>query len=257
MTIDESVRFLTVVLVLGLAMATVIGWRQLRTATRLRYYLLRRERVISGWRLILAGVGFGVAATVVHLAGRQAAYVIFPPTPSTTPTLTITTSPTITRTPTITLTPSISATPSASAVPTETGTPELPERAAVLVDLGTVTPNPEAAFSAILFSTRIEYPPADPQEIFVNPPLTLYGIFAYNFLDPGVPWTSIWYRDGEIVCFESLDWDGSTGGFGYTECTPAAWTPGAYEVQMFVGQAWKITSRFTVRADITPSPPGP
>jgi hypothetical protein len=45
---------------------------------------------------------------------------------------------------------------------------------------------------------------------------------------------------------ESMPWEGPTGGYGYTECTPDEWLPGDYEVRMFVGEAWKVTSSFTV-----------
>jgi hypothetical protein len=63
----------------------------------------------------------------------------------------------------------------------------------------------------------------------------------------------LWYRGEEVVCFESKLWDGSTGGYGFTDCTPEAWIPGEYEVRMFVGELWKVSARFTVLGAGTPT----
>lgn len=260
MTIDQGLLYLTLGLLAAFCATVLLGWSQLRSATRLRYYILRREQVFSGWRLIIIGLICAVAALVVQVAGRRAAYAVFPPTPSLTPSPTVTATPTITQTPTITLTPSISPEPSITPTPPATGTPVLPPEASVFVALGTVTPNAEAAFSSIEFSDRLFYPAVNPQTSFTNPDGTLYGIFSYDHLDPGVPWTALWYRGNEMVCYESKLWDGSTGGYGFAECTLETWPPGEYEVQIFVGDTWKVTSRFTVLpADLaTPEqPPSP
>jgi hypothetical protein len=109
-----------------------------------------------------------------------------------------------------------------------------------------VTPDPGAAFGPIRFAHELNYPPSDPLDTFEDPDGTIYGIFEYNLLDPGVDWTAIWYRGDEIICLESLPWDGATGGWGYTECSPSAWEVGDYEVRMFVGETWKVSSRFSV-----------
>ena len=104
-----------------------------------------------------------------------------------------------------------------------------------------------------MFATELNYPPRNPRDTFVAPSGTIYGIFAYDFLDLGVPWTALWYRGTEVVCFESLPWDGSTGGYGFTDCTPDAWLPGDYEVRIFVGDQWKVSSQFTVVGEGTPT----
>jgi hypothetical protein len=81
------------------------------------------------------------------------------------------------------------------------------------------------------------------------------GIFTYDKMTPGAQWTALWYRNGELVNFETLPWDGATGGFGFTEWTPSsdAWLPGIYEVQLFVGSQWISSGQFTVTGD----PPTP
>jgi len=48
------------------------------------------------------------------------------------------------------------------------------------------------------------------------------------------------------ICSETKPWDGSTGGYGYTQCNPSSeqWQPGDYEVQLFVGLTWISSGSF-------------
>jgi type VI secretion system secreted protein VgrG len=61
--------------------------------------------------------------------------------------------------------------------------------------------------------------------------------------------------DRQVICYETKPWTGSTGGYGYTDCFPisTAWQPGEYEVQIFVGDVWFVSDRFTVAGE----PPTP
>jgi hypothetical protein len=248
MTIEKFVQLLALLLFCGLLAAIFYGWRQIRSARGLPYFLLRRERLTQGWRWIFWGVVLGVVALFTQIFGLRVAYVIIPPTPSLTPTATITLTPTITRTPTITLSPTISGTPTITSTPTETPTPRLPDALAQLLIRETVTPDPEAVFSPIEVATILDLlnRPLDPAEVFENPLGRLFGAFTYNNLQDGVRWTAIWYRGIEEVCIETKAWDGGTGGYGYTECQPDRWFPGDYEIQMFLGEQWKVTARFRV-----------
>jgi hypothetical protein len=96
----------------------------------------------------------------------------------------------------------------------------------------------------------------DPTETFVQPTGRLYAAFSYDFLEDGVRWTAIWYRGDEIVCLETQPWEGGTGGFGFTECEPElGWDADEYEIQLFVGETWKISGRFEVLGGTrTPTP---
>ncbi len=250
MTIDQTVQLIAVAMFGGLVFFVWVGWSQIREANRLPYFMLRRDRVAVGWRLLLLGFVLGAGGLVVHAFGRPAAYVIVPPTASITPTPTITSTPTITPTPSITPTPTITPTPSITPTPTPTGTPTLPDQITVLFR-ETVTPPPDAAFSPLQVSTRLG--PANqavnPRGVFILPEGRLFAAFSYNFLEDGVRWTAIWYLGNEIVCLETQPWDGGTGGFGFTECEPdTGWDPGEYEIQMFLGRTWKVSTRFTVLA---------
>ncbi len=113
---------------------------------------------------------------------------------------------------------------------------------------GVVTPNPDAVFTPLQFSTQFDgVNPIDPKTVFELPIQTMYGGFDYNNLIPGVQWTALWYHDRKLICYETQPWDGGTGGIGgYTECANpiGGWLPGEYEVQIFMGYDWKVVGRF-------------
>jgi hypothetical protein len=116
-----------------------------------------------------------------------------------------------------------------------------------------VTPNPDAIFSQLVFSRAIDanYQPVGSATVFVNPIKNIIATFSYDKMTDGTQWTALWYREGELVHFESLVWDGGTGGYGFTEWEPdpGEWLAGEYEVQVFVGMDWKVVGRFTVQGD--------
>ncbi len=237
-------------------MATLIAifslWRGIRTlqsARKMTFYRLRRQREASGWRL------FGLAVVLIGLAfwlplfGEPIAYSYFPPspTPSLTPTITIV--PSITLSPTITLTPTITDTPAVTNTPTITPTPFIP-LAILAIFQSSVTPNPNATFSPLVFSTALNnYQAANPQTVFQNPVGHMYAVYSYDQMSPGAQWTALWIRDGEIVHYETKPWDGGTGGWGNADWNPnpSQWLPGVYELQIFVGQQLEAVGRFLVQ----------
>jgi hypothetical protein len=66
-----------------------------------------------------------------------------------------------------------------------------------------------------------------------------------------VQWSALWYRDGELVHYETATWAGGTGGYGLVRWEPGEefWLPGEYQVQMFVGLEWKVVGRFIVEGE--------
>lgn len=240
-----------IVVMAGL-IATFSLWRGLRTlqsARKMTFYRLRRQREAGGWRL------FGLAVVLIGFAlwlplfGEPIVYDYFPPspTPSLTPTVTIV--PTITLSPTITLTPTITDTPNVTDTPTITPTPYIPLAMMALFQ-SSITPNPGAVFSPLLFSTKLDNSQAvDPNTVFQNPVGHMYAVFSYDQMSPGAQWTALWVCDGKIIHYETKPWDGATGGFGFTDWnpTPDQWAAGIYEVQIFVGLDWKVVGRFIVQ----------
>ena len=173
------------------------------------------------------------------------------------------------------VTPTFTASP--SPVPTSTPpligtlaiktTPRVPPEIASLFQ-SSVTPNPEAIFSSLVFTQGINpttYEPLNPGQVFQNPVGHLFALFTYDGMVPNSQWTALWYRNGSLVHYETKPWDGGTGGYGYTDWNPPPldWKPGEYEVHIFVGQQWKVSGKFTVEgepssavvtATATPSP---
>jgi hypothetical protein len=256
-SLDATLAYVVAGLSLAMLLTIWLGWRGLRSAQRLPFFTLRHRRVGESWRLILLGFALGAFGLVTRLFGKQVAFVFITPTPTTPPTATATLTPTITPTPSTTPTASVTPTASATPTPTITPTPEVPEALTVLFR-ETITPRPEAVFSEIELARRIDSlnRAVSPQASFENPIEILYGAFTYDFLDDGVRWTAIWYRGSSIICSETKPWDGGTGGYGYTECSPRdGYMPGDYEVQMFLGESWVVSARFSVEEQpATPTP---
>jgi len=231
------------------------GIRSIQSARKLTFYRLRRQRNRTGWRLLILGV-FTLAFSIwLGRFGEPIAYQYFPPSPTISLTPSITPIPSITPTPTITLSPTITNTPSVTDTPTPTSTPFVPPAVEALFS-GVVTPNPDAVFSPLQFSTVYEnYECVVPATLFINPVRSMTACFSYNNMQDGVQWTAIWYQNGILVHFETLPWDGGTGGIGFSEWAPAPeeWLPGTYTVVLFVGLERQTSGQFIVNGD----PPTP
>lgn len=246
LSIDRFVQYLAITMLLVLAVSAYVGWRQIKEASKLPFFMLRRRKIAQGWRLLILSFIFAVLGLLTALFGRQVAYTIVPPTPSVTPTPTITLTPTITSTPTITPIPSITPTPTVTRTPTVTPTPELPQEFRDQIE-SAVTPNPDAALSRIEVARDIaDNTPVNPNVEFELPVGKLYGTFTYNFMVDGAQWTVLWYFGETIVCEESSPWDVGTGGYGYTECEQDEWAIGEYEIQAFLGTNWITSTRFRI-----------
>jgi hypothetical protein len=233
------------------------GLRLIQSARRLTFYRLRRQRNRSGWRLFILGIFLLALSIWLGRFGEPIAYQYFPPSPTISLTPTITPIPSITLTPTITLSPTITNTPSVTDTPTPTSTPFVPPAIEALFS-GVVTPNPDAVFSPLQFSTVYEnYECVVPATVFINPVRSMTACFSYNNMQDGVQWTAIWYRDGELVHFETLPWDGGTGGIGFSEWNPSPeeWLPGTYTIVLFVGLERQTSGQFIVNGEApTPAP---
>lgn len=256
MTVDNAILAIAGALAVAMLLALWRGWQTLRSARQLTYFLLRRERLVEGWRWMTGGAVIGVLAALTLVFGRDAVELVYQPPPTLTPTPSQTLLPSETPVPSVTSTPTISLTPTISPTPTETGTPQLPTSVEILLQ-ESITPNPEALFSPISVARRLDNQNSaiGPDVEFENPIRRLYGAFTYDRLQDGVRWTAIWYFGEDIVCLETIPWDGGTGGHGYTECEPEQWLPGEYEIQVFYAQTWVVSARFVVIGDPpTPTP---
>ena len=244
--------FTTVILaVLAALVFFRIGIRSIQSARKLTFYRLRRQRMSGGWRMLFTGVLLLFFGVWLGRFGEPIAYRYFPPSPTASLTPTISPIPSITLSPTITLTPTITDTPAVTDTPTITSTPFVPPAVEALFE-SQVTPNPNAVFSPLLFSTVYENSECVASSTaFVNPILEMWACFSYDGMLPGVQWTALWYRGNELVHYETYPWDGSTGGLYYSQWSPPAemWLSGEYQVQLFVGNDLKVIGRFIVSGD--------
>jgi hypothetical protein len=239
------------------------GIRSIQSARKLTFYRLRQQRMSGGWRMLATGALLVLFAAWLGRFGEPVAYRYFPPSPTPSLTPTITLVPTITLSPTITLTPTITDTPSVTDTPTVTSTPYIPPAIEALFN-SQVTPNPDAVFSPLQFSTvYTNNECVASATTFTNPVREVYACFSYNNMLPDVQWTAMWYFDGELVHYETYPWDGSTGGLYYSLWSPPPekWQAGVYTVQLFVGLEWKVVGQFVISGEpptpipsITPSP---
>jgi len=227
------------------------GFRTWRSARRLTFYRIRRQRERGAWYTLAVALLFLGASVALALYGEPVAYRYFPPspTPSLIPTTTL--SPTITLSPTTTLSPTITNTPSVSDTPTITPTPFIPPAIEVLFE-SEVTPNPNAVFSPLQFTQDCSnFNEFTAETVFQNPITYMCAVFSYDQMTPGAQWSALWYRDGKLVHYETLPWDGEVGGYGFTEWeAPASeWLPGTYSVVIFVGLDWKQEGQFLLQGD--------
>lgn len=245
--IHSAVQTAFILALIGTLLSAWLGIRAVRSGLRLPYFRKRNDRMWRGYRLIFAAVILVALAFSLNRFAEPVAYRFFPPSP------TVTLTPTITQTPTITLTPTISLAPTITDTPSITNTPAVPADVASKFE-STTTPNPDVVFSPLSFARKIDeaWQPVDPAVEFENPVGHLYATFSYDGMVIGAQWTALWYRGVELVHVESNPWDGSTGGYGYSDWQPesANWMPGLYEVQIFVGLDWKISGQFTVTGEV-------
>ena len=253
--IRDAVVTIALLAITGAVASIWLGIRRIRKGRKTGYYRLRRKMVASGvWMLALAPA-LAILAYLVARFAEPIAYTYFPPSPTPRPTQTISLTPTISLIPTITEIPSITPTPAISHTPTITPTPFMPDVIAIQFS-GTVTPNPAAVFSPIQFSRTISnFQPVDARTVFENPVGRIFATFSYDGMDDGTQWTALWYRDGNLVYYETEPWQGGTGGYAYSSWNPPAeeWLPGIYQVIMFIGMEWKVLGEFRVIGD----PPTP
>ena len=260
-TAIQTALFITIV---ALIFSVWQGTRLIRRARTLPFFRMRRVQMTRGWRLLFIALFLAILAFLLPTQAEPLIYRVFPPTPTFTLTPTITRTPTLTVSPTITLTPSITPSPAISYTPTTSPTPHIP-LAIELEFESTTTPNPEAVFSKLTFTDGLDeqYRPLKPGEIFQNPIDHMYGLFSYDSMIVGSQWSALWYRGDELVHYETIPWNGGSGGIGFTDWEPGPheWLSGEYEVQIFAGMTWKRSGRFTVQGDpptavpsLTPTP---
>ncbi len=117
---------------------------------------------------------------------------------------------------------------------------------------GTETPAFEVEVGRLRFSTTINgYQLIAPGESFPNPIKQMYAVFTYQPSNQGVPWTALWYQNGDLKYVDASSWTSSPPGVGVANWARDAveWEAGAYEVQIFVGTDWKASGSFALTGE--------
>lgn len=250
--IDVRSAVVMAVIIIGIAavFSIILGFRRLVRSRNVPFFRKRHDQMVRGWRLVILSIVLIPMAWLILNYSEPVIYQYFSPSP------TITQTPQFTDTPMVTSTPAATDTPSITDTPLVTSTPSIPGEIESAFE-AEVQPNPDTAFSPLVFSRRIDnnWQPVDPAEEFANPVGRMFGTFSYDNMALGSQWSALWYREGELVHFSTRVWEFGTGGYGYTEWDPPsdAWQPGEYEVQIFVGTFWRVSGFFTVTGD----PPTP
>ena len=225
------------------------GVRALRLGSRTIYFRHRRQRVLAGWWMTGAALLLaGLAALTFHPQNPLLVPAPLTATPLERASLTPATP---SRTSTPTPRPSRAVTATASPTPA----PHLPLSLEIMV-VSSVTPQASATVGEIWFSDALNgvYPVGNRNE-WVNPLSRMYASFVYSHMTYGAQFTALWFRNGELVFFESGTWKAGGRGRASSKWEPAPheWHPGEYEVQFFVGTEWKATGHFSVTGE--PLPP--
>jgi type VI secretion system secreted protein VgrG len=262
-----SLDFRTFVLTAGILSALFALFLLVRSVQRLigrgnlRYSRLRQRQSVLAWRNIWLSIIILLFSAWIFIAGEQTIYRFVPVTPTSSPTTIPSLTPTLTLSPTIMLTPSETPTLEFTYTPSPSAIPLLPNSISSLFE-SVVTPSEFTSFSALTFSRGLDLDTYNLEGVninFENPVNQIFATFSYNQMQPGVQWTAIWYRQGELVYFETLIWDGGTGGLGFTEWSADAeeWTPGIYQVQIFVGEQVAVVQDFFILGEPLASTPTP
>lgn len=138
----------------------------------------------------------------------------------------------------LTTTAPVSGTVTATPTPTVTDTPVV----------GRSTPRPNATMGPVVLSrTLIGKRPKDPSIVFATGPGNLYAFFEYENMTNGVAWSHRWFRGSTQVGGESLIWNWGSEGTAHVFVSLVGYTPGQYELRLFIGDQLKATHRFEMR----------
>ena len=96
--------------------------------------------------------------------------------------------------------------------PTITPTPFIPPAIETIFS-SEVTPNANAVFSPLYFTLNCEnFNEFTAATVFQNPINYMCAVFTYYQMTPNANGRRFWYRDGKLVHYESIPWDGEVGG---------------------------------------------
>jgi hypothetical protein len=233
-------------IVLTFAAATIVSlialavyYRQSRRASFffMRVEASRRARYIFWGFLALAGVTITLLLTPPRDSptGRRLAAtpVAAPPTPAAnvpteTPAVAVSV-PSPAATPLLTPTPTLSPTPSPTPI---TG------------------PVQGASFSDLILARGItgDNRPLSPTDTFLEGGKPVYLFFQHQGMNRELHWTQVWFKGTTELFRETVSWEWGEAGMAWVFFTPdGGYTPGEYEVQLYIENNLQESARFSVK----------
>ena len=152
-------------------------------------------------------------------------------------------------------TPEATATPTPRSTATEpfipTSTPQATLPITLTQPLPSAVPPPGDArfeFWALAPDVDGNNQPVNPSTEFVTGTERIYLFFRYDGLLPNVPWSVVWYQDGDLLDSSTRLWEPERPvGERFEFFTYAGGFPaGEYEVQVWLGDELQVRASFTV-----------
>jgi hypothetical protein len=251
-------RWVAYALLIASAVLVGLAIPQLNKARHAPIYVMRRSALGRATRLALAALILQALAVVLLVLVPYLAAVV---PVVTAPTATWTSVPTLTATPLPTSVPTITPTRRPTATPPFIPTPTsaIPIPPSALSPLPSAVPAGEdARIAVITLATEQDASgqPVDPGSEFLAGDHRVYVFFTYEGMENGVTTTFAWYKNSEFIDFcsdtwlwglvEGRDW-GERGRESYYCKLPGGWTPGTYQVRVFIETRLQGVAQFVIK----------
>ncbi len=232
----------------SIALALIVTIRAYIQLRRAEYYVIREEARRIVIRASLAGFFLALLTIFVLFIPRQTS--TLQPTATPTPLQVLTPAPSrVIPTPSATAASTPHATATEPFIPTSTPQATLP--AAFRSPLPSAIPPPgDARFEFWNLARDVDTndQPVEPSTQFAEGTERVFLFFRYDGLLPNVPWTIIWFRNGELLSGSTRLWEPQRPvgeRYEFLEF-PGGYPPGEYEVQVWLGERLQIRAVFLV-----------
>lgn len=236
---------------LGIASALIVTIRAFVQSRRGEYYVIRDEArstalrgLIAVFILILLTGGFLLIPRQTSTPDLTAT-IVPPPSPTSTPTRFV-------PVPAATATSTPRPTATEPFIPTSTPHATLP--VTLTQPLPSAVPPPGDArfeFWTLAYGVDENDQPVDPATEFPAGSERIYLFFRYDGLLPDIPWSVVWYQNGQMLDGSTRLWESERPAgerfefLGYSGGFP----PGQYEVQVWLDDQLQIRAAFSVVND--------
>jgi hypothetical protein len=232
----------------GIVLALIVTIRAYVQLRRAEYYIIREEARRTVLRASLAGFFLTLLTIVALFVPRQTSTPQSTTTPIPLQTLTSTPSRVV-PTPTATAASTPQATATEPFIPTSTPQATLP--ASFTSPLPSAIPPPgDARFEFWTLARDVDAndQPVEPSTQFAAGTERVFLFFRYDGLLPNIPWTTAWYRNGELLNGSTRLWEPERPvgeRYEFLEF-PGGYPEGEYEVQVWLGDRLQIRAVFLI-----------